>query len=157
MNPFRSFLKSLSYFMTGNLIFPKERIGETYRMEDGREFSIFRHAIVKSESISPSPAIFKVRFLLANMTPERNKVFSLIPIPFFIGLPGFKAKLWMIDEKDGYFQGMYEWNSLLSAQKYSKSFAMKFMTKRSMPGTANYEIIANKDLEGYFGTLERLG
>lgn len=154
MNPCGSFFKSLSYLMTGNLSFPKERIGETYIMEDGRKFTVFRHVVVKSGLISQSPAIFKVRFLLANMTPERNKLFSIIPIPFFIGLPGFKAKLWMIDEENGYFQGVYEWDSLLSAQNYSKSFAMKFMIKRSIPGTVNYEIIANKGLEGYIGTLD---
>ena len=156
MNPFMSFFRSLSYLVTGRFIFSKKRVGETYRMEDRREFVVFRHVIVNRKIKGQSPAVFKVRFLLANMTPERNKLFSLIPIPFFIGLPGFQAKFWMIDERDGYFQGLYEWDSLLSAQNYSSSFAMRFMKKRSVPGTAQYEILADKNLEDYISTLEKI-
>lgn len=156
MNPVWSFFKTLVYLVTGRLLFPSNRVGETYKMEDGKDFVVFRHAIAKTKSRGQSPAVFKVRFLLVNMTPKQNKLFSLLPIPFFIGLPGFRTKFWMIDEKEGYFQGLYEWDSFLDAQNYSQSFAMKFMKKRSVHGTANFEILADKRVEDYIQTLEKV-
>lgn len=154
MNPIWSFFRVLGYIIKARLHFPKQRIGETYIMEDGKDFTVFRHAVIRGTSGGQSSVVFKVRFLLANMTPQRNKLFSFIPIPFFIGLPGFRAKLWMIDEKYGYFQGLYEWDNLLNAENYSQSFAMRFMKKRSVPGSVHYEILTDRHLEDYVDTLE---
>jgi len=142
-NPFFSLLKTISYVLRGRLHFPRECIGEVLTMEDGKAYTIFRQAIVAPSPDQPKElgVIFKVRFHVARMSPKQNKLFSLLPIPFFIGLPGFRSKLWMISEASGDCQGIYEWNTVQDAENYASSFAMKFMTMRSVPGSVSCEVI----------------
>ena len=142
-NPFFSLLTTISYVLRGRLHFPRECIGEVLVMEDGEEFVIFRQAVVDPGQNQPGEpgATFRVRFCIAHMSLKQNKLFSLLPIPFFIGLPGFRSKLWMISEASGDCQGIYEWNTVQDAENYASSFAMKFMTMRSVPGSVSCEVI----------------
>jgi hypothetical protein len=55
-------------------------------------------------------------------------------------LPGFRTKLWTVDENNGDFQGIYEWETLQDAENYAHSFAMQFMTNRSLPGSVSFQI-----------------
>ena len=143
INPFLSLLKTLSYALTGRLHFPRKRIGEVITMEDEQDFVIFRQVIVDPSQGQPEEpgATFRVRFHVTHMSARQNKLFSLLPIPFFAGLPGFRSKLWMLNEASGDFQGIYEWDSVEHAKNYANSFAMKFMTMRSARGSISYEII----------------
>jgi len=143
VNPFCSFLKTNRYLIFGRLNFPKDRIGEVLTMDDGEKFKIFRQVIIRKgrKEWGEPGAVFKVKFHVATMSQKMNKRFSVLPIPFFIGLPGFRSKLWLVNEKSGYNMGIYEWQTPKDAKNYSKSFAMKFMTKRSVPGSASFEII----------------
>ena len=142
LNPFLSFLRTLSYVIGGRLHFSQGRIGEVVTMEDGQEFVIFRQAIVDPSQNQPEEpgATLRVRFHVAHMSPKQNKLFSLLPIPFFVGLPGFRSKLWMLNEASGDCQGIYEWDTVEDAKNYASSFAMKFMTIQSVPGSVSYEI-----------------
>ncbi|MBC8264336.1 MAG: hypothetical protein H8E47_09465 [Anaerolineales bacterium] len=148
-NPLLAFLRTHWYLLSGRLHFPRERIGETLTMEDSQEFTIFRQVIVDPGKDQPEKpgAVFRVRFRVANMSPEQNKRFSLLPIPFFVGLPGFRSKLWTLDEANGVFQGIYEWDTVQDAQNYAKSFAMRFMTGRSVPGSVSHQVIPREFFE----------
>ena len=145
-NPVSSFFKFFWYLIIGRIDFPKNRKNEEILMYDGQKFKIFRQVIKKSkkeQTVHPE-ALFKVRFIVENMSMKQNIRFSRIPIPFFIGLPGFRSKLWTFSEETGYFQGIYEWDTIKHAKKYSTSFAMKFMTQRSKPGSVSSSILLNK-------------
>jgi hypothetical protein len=142
-NPLISFFKTIYYLLWGRVHFPQNRIGELFVAEDGRNFTIFRQAIVDhpaSQDGRKPGAVFKVRFCIKSMTPRQNEIFSLMPIPFIIGLPGFRSKLWMSDKKTGMCQGVYEWDSIESAESYANSFAMRFMSARAEPGSVGYRI-----------------
>jgi hypothetical protein len=122
-------------------------------MEDGQEFLAFRHLVVDPKKGNDrSCAIFKVRFKFSSLALRINKRLSLLPTPFLIAKRGFKQKLWMINDK-GFFQGIYEWESEESAEKYPESFIFKMMTKRSETGTVSYEVIPDILLSDYFNTL----
>ena len=142
LNPFLSVLKTLSYAIRCRLHFPRNRIGEVLTMEDGKAFTIFSQVIVDPNHDQPQePGVtFRVRFHVARMSPKQNKLFSLLPIPFFIGLPGFRTKLWTLNEVSGDCQGIYEWDTAQDAENYASSFAMKFMTMRSVRGSVSCEI-----------------
>lgn len=141
MNPISSLLVTIAYALTGRIRFPRHRIGESMRMGDGRAFTIFRQVIVGRPGHEAEPrAVFRVRFHVANMSPAQNKLFSLIPIPFITGLPGFRSKLWMLDDETGDFQGLYEWDTVQDAERYAHSFALRFMVRRSTPGSISYEV-----------------
>jgi len=133
-----SFLKTHWYLLTGRLHFPRERIGETFTLGGEQVFTIFRQVIVDPTREEPPKqgALFRV----AGMTPEQNKRFSILPIPFFIGLPGFRSKLWMDDHATGESQGVYKWDTVGDAQNYANSFAMQFMTRRAVPGSISRKV-----------------
>ncbi len=143
LNPLTSFLKANLCLVMGRLHFPRNRIREMVTNEDGQGFIIFRQMIRDPDphDVGRNGAIFKVRFRVADMSPRMNKVFSLFTIPFFAGLPGFRSKLWLLDEETGFCMGIYEWATLQDAENYSRSFAMKFMIKRSESGSVSFEII----------------
>lgn len=151
-NPLYSLLNTISLLLRRKIHFPKEKIGKAIVTENSEEFIIFREVKVNSEI--DKPAVFKVKFLLSGMEPKNNIRFSWLSLPFFIGLPGFQAKVWTLNYKNNYFQGIYEWKNQGYAEKYSKSFAYKFMSNRSVQGTVSFEIIPNSTLEEYLEPLK---
>ncbi len=142
MNPLRSFVAANLALFTGRLRFPRGRIGEVITLPDGTRGRVFRQALHAPAAGQPDQpgARFHVRFHVAGMSPQANVLFSLLPIPFFAGLPGFRGKLWLLDEATGDFHGLYEWQTVAAAEAYAHSFAMRFMTGRSIPGSVAYDI-----------------
>lgn len=153
-NPIYAFITTLSVILTGQIRFKRDDIGKTVQMLDGHRFTVFRHAIRRPKiEKGHEPAVFCVRFHVDGMSPKRNIKFSLIPMLFILGLPGFREKYWMINNRNGDFQGLYEWESEQDARKYANSFAMKFMTKRSVKGSVSYEIITKIGLDDHLRHL----
>lgn len=130
----------------GNIFFPRSKVGQHIRLENGNDAQIFRQVIFKKPYIDDTvAALFHVEFRLKGMSPRMNKLFSNFPIPFFVGLPGFCAKFWCLDTSNGDFHGFYKWQSKEHAAEYSNSFAMKFMSKRSIPESIDFEILRYKN------------
>lgn len=143
-NPAASLFNTIRLALAGRLHFPRGRVGDQWLDPDGRRFTVFREVTVdpgKGQPHKPG-ARFQVRFHVANMTARQNERFSVIPIPFIVGLRGFRSKLWMIDRATGDFQGVYLWDSIQAAERYAGSFAMRFMTGRALPGSVWYRITA---------------
>jgi hypothetical protein len=76
-----------------------------------------------------------------------------MPTPFWIGMKDFREKIWTINDKTNEFQGIYQWSSKESAERYPDTFIFKLMTKRAVPGTVSYEILPNTDLSGYLSAI----
>ena len=113
------------------------------------DFLIFRQVIVDplpNQPIHPL-ANFKVCFHFANLSINTNKLLSLIPIPFIIAQPGFRSKTWMIGQKTGLFQGFYEWDTLVDAEKYWTSFPLRLMKRRAAPDSMTYSITASMNFK----------
>ncbi len=146
-----SFVKTFYFFLLWRIHFPKEYVGKKVVMYDGQKFTIFRHVTLNSGSsyLKKSMAVFRVRFKFAKLSHKANKLASLIPIPLIIGFPGFKDKVWMINEDTGFWQGVYQWESEDAVERYIKSFVLGVMNKRSVPNSISYEIIPNTNLSEY--------
>jgi len=110
-------------------------------MEDKKEFNIFRHVSIRTKQDIEPIGLFIVRFKPANMTVEQNIKFSRRPMMVFMGFKGFREKYWCVNKDTGLCQGIYKWQTVKDAKNYSKSIAMKFMTRRSYPDSVEYEII----------------
>jgi len=138
--PFSSIVRALYLLVQRRIHFPKDRLGEIG--DEGEDFEIFRHMTLDPSKDQPEKpgAIFKVRFRFASMSPEMNIRTSLIPIPFIVAQPGFRSKMWMLGQETGEFQGVYEWDTIASAENYWTSFAMKLMKRRAVPESLSYEI-----------------
>ena len=151
--PFSSVVRAIYLLMQRRIHFQKDRLGDT--IGEGEELEIFRHMTLDPGKDQPEKpgAIFKVRFRFASMSPEMNIRTSLIPIPFIVTQPGFRSKMWALSRESGEFQGIYEWDTVTSAENYWTSFPMKLMKRRAVSESLFYEIeavelpIDRKDLD----------
>jgi len=137
-----SALRFLGYLLTGRVHLPRAPIGERVVNKDGRECVVVKYGFVDALASQPAVpgATFLVRFHLAHMSKAANERFLNLPIPFFMGLPGFRSKYWLYDEETGDFQGRYQWDTVADAERYTNSLAVRFMTWRSVPGSVSFEI-----------------
>lgn len=147
-NPVSSAVVTMINLLKGRVNFSSEYLGRKICGE-GKSLEVFRNVIIGSrDDIPKEAATFIVRFKLENMTPKKNITFSKCMIPFFIGLPGFRGKFWFYNS-DGWNQGVYQWDRYEDAVNYSKSFAVDFMTKRSVDGSVHVEILRNQNIYEY--------
>jgi len=140
--PFSSIVRAIYLLIQGRIHFPKDRLGEIVDEGEGEDFEIFRQMTLDPGKDQPDKpgAVFKVRFRFASMSPEMNKRTSRIPIPFIVAQPGFRSKMWALGRESGEFQGIYEWDTVASAESYWTSFPMKLMKRRAVPESLSYEI-----------------
>ncbi len=139
----------LSRLFRKRIHFSKDYVGKILSMEDGKKFQVIRDLIVDPDiPQNNSVSVFKVRFKFSGLPLAVNKLLSMFPTPFLIANPGFLEKIWTVSE-DGYFQGIYQWNSVEYAETYPQSFIFRMMTKRSAEGTLDYKIFSNTSLSHY--------
>lgn len=141
-NPFMGFIRTILLLLFRKIVFDKTVVGKTIII-DNHLFNIFRRVVVRGTA--KPKAYFIVRFRPLKMTPEQNIRFSIIPMMIFMGFKGFCSKYWAVDYKTGLCQGLYEWETVEDATRYSKSIAMRFMNNRSDPKSVGYNII-DKDI-----------
>ncbi len=143
--PFSSIVQAIFLLIQGRIHFPKDRLGDI--VDEGEDFEIFRQMTLDPGKDQPEKpgAIFKVRFRFASMSPAMNIRTSLIPIPFIVAQPGFRSKMWALGRKSGEFQGIYEWDTVASAENYWTSFPMKLMKRRAVPESLSYEIESTQE------------
>jgi hypothetical protein len=134
-SPFWSIVKTAGYVLSGRLRFPRQRIGEIVTDDQGRQYTVFRQIVVaptRGKAQDPG-AILTLHFKVTNLTPRTNQLYSLLPLPLYLGDPGFRSKLFTIHGED--CQSIYEWDSARNAEKYVQSIALKSILLRSVPGS----------------------
>jgi len=138
--PFASIVRAIYLLIQGRIHFPKDRLGDI--VDEGEDFEIFRQMTLDpgEDQMEMPGAVFKVRFRFASLSPKMNIRTSLIPIPFIVAQPGFRSKMWALGRESGEFQGIYEWDTVTSAENYWTSFPMKLMKRRAVPESLSYEI-----------------
>jgi hypothetical protein len=135
--------------LKGQFHFSKEFFGKTLTMDDGKKFCVIRDVRIDfNKNHNQTLAVFIVRFKFSGLPLAVNKRMSIFPTPFLMAKSGFLEKIWTVSD-DGYFQGIYQWDSKESAESYHQSFIFKMMTKRSKEGTLSYEVIPDMELSEY--------
>jgi len=74
------------------------------------------------------------------MSKVANDRLLKLPIPLIMGLPGFRSKYWLYHEETGDYQLRHQWDAVADARRHADSFAMKFMTGRSLRGSVSFGI-----------------
>ena len=140
---FIGFFRTVLLYLTGRVKYNKSGVGKEVKTDDGKTFTVFRHVIIRqtAKNHTKPQAVFIIQFQPKNMTIEENKRFSRLPMLVFMGFHGFRSKYWMVDEATGLCRGVYEWNTLQDAENYSKSIAIRFITKRSVSGSVSFKIV----------------
>jgi hypothetical protein len=152
--PFICFLAAIGDMLRGRIHFSQKYRGKAIRMDDGQQFTVFRHMVFdKSANHSETiPTVFIVRFTFAALSQQANRTASLIPIPLIAGFPGFREKIWMVNEQTGSWQGVYQWESEQAADAYQHSFVLSIMNKRAIPESLSYTILPKTRLSEYMRT-----
>ena len=128
---------SMVKLLMGKLRCSKQYFGNSIKTEDGEVFTIFRHISTFPLDESDTAIIFIVRFKFARLSHKANKIASIIPMLLIAGFPGFKTKMYAVNNKNGYWQGMYQWESKQALEEYKKSFIFKMMNRRAIKSSVN--------------------
>lgn len=65
---------------------------------------------------------------------------SLLNTPLFVGFPGFVSKLWLANDEDGVYRGLYEWDRSASAEYYARCL-WRVLALGSVPGSIHYQVL----------------
>jgi len=144
---------AIGSLLIGRIRFPRNHLGKTIEMEDGQRFTAFRH-VTKLRRGVENPAVLVVRFTFAKYSQKANRRLSLIPIPLIVGFLGFRDKIWMVNEENGYWQGVYQWDSVQSVEEYKRSFVLGIMNRRASPKTVTSQVVLNTHLQDYMNDHE---
>jgi hypothetical protein len=137
--------------LVGRLGFERRYVGRELVMEDGRRFRVFRHLTLEGSSprLPGPPTVFVVRFRFARLSQGLNRLLSLIPVPLIAGYTGFRQKVWMADEENDHWQGVYEWESAEAVEAYRRSFVLRLMNRRAEPESISYAVIEGTRLADF--------
>jgi hypothetical protein len=133
----------------------RHHVGESLLMSDGRTYTPFRHTVKEpGRATDGEPAVLQPRFHLRFMGPQRRRlhamfrVVCIVTTPFFVGLAGFRSKLWMVDPVTGDFAGLYQWDDAEGARAYAEGLS-KVLRALSTPGSVSYELRPATTVEEY--------
>jgi len=140
---------SLLRILTGSLRYSKKYLHDIVKMEDGQEFTVFRHISTYPLRNSETATVFIVSFKFAHLSHKSNKLASIIPMLLISGFLGFVTKIYTVNYKNGYWQGMYQWRSKQALEEYKKSFVFRMMNKRAIDNTLHSVEFENRKLEDY--------
>lgn len=144
------FFVSVFRLLTGKLRLSDLFMGEIIEMDDNSNFLVFRHITDRKVTFTSKFTVFIVSFKFSHLSHKANKIASIVPMLLIAGFPGFVKKIYAVNHKNGYWQGMYQWESLEYLKEYKKSFVFKVMNKRAIPGTIQSIQFENKSLDIFF-------
>jgi hypothetical protein len=108
-------------------------------VEDGEEWTIFRKLRLVDFDLPPAQAVVEARFHMPDSF-DRSRWTSLLAIPLFAGMPGFRSKVWMHNGK-GEFRVVYEWQTIEDAQGFAESPVVGLVHRRALPGSMRVEVL----------------
>ena len=140
---------SIGRLLAGKLKLSKQYLKDTVKMDDGQEFTIFRHITKYPHRNDEQAVTFVVRFKFARLSHNANRFASIIPMLLITGYPGFQTKMYAVNTENGYWQGMYQWKTQKHHEDYLKSFVYKMMNKRAIQETISSWEYSNQFLINY--------
>jgi hypothetical protein len=89
--------------------------------EDGQKYTVFREVVIKPKAGRPEVpgGVFRVWFHTRMALPNTIRL-SYLTLFGFLGLPGFRSKLWLFNKATGEFGGIYEWDTVQDADNVSE-------------------------------------
>ena len=153
--PLTCLIVSIYRLLIGELRLSNQFIGITVEMDENSIYEIFRHIKDKQVDSEFKSTVFIVSFKFSSLSHKANKLTSIIPMLLITGFPGFVKKIYAVNHKNGYWQGMYQWESTENIEDYKNSLVFKVMNKRAIPESINSVQYENTSLDSYI--LERSG
>lgn len=119
----RSILTTVGLGRRRQISRPTDRVGTVMHFGDGSAARVYRETVT-SCALVDHPAVLLVIFRLRGIRGRGHALFraeSVLNTPLFVGFPGYVSKLWLADDGDGRYRGVYQWNGAGLAVWYARS------------------------------------
>ena len=136
----------------GKLRLSKQYVGRTIKMQDGQEFTVFRHITRHPVRKNTSTTTFIVSFKFSRLSHNANRIASILPMLLITGFPGFDVKMYGVNKTNGYWQGMYQWKTTQALEEYKKSYVFQMMNNRAIKNTLSSMEIENQNLTNFINS-----
>jgi hypothetical protein len=158
----RSVPSAAGRLAAGDIRCVDDLVGAPLTMPDGRSYVPFRHTRKVEALWGPTgePAVLHPRFALPGFEPRRRALHRLfrtaciVTTPFFVGLDGFRSKLWMVDPATGDFAGLYEWDDVDGASAYGAGLD-RVLRLLAVPGSVTYDVVPARSFDEYLAVEAR--
>jgi hypothetical protein len=148
-NPFVCLLLSLGRVLIGRLIYSNDYVGTTLKIENGEVYRIFRHIKSVPQSHDKQGSVFIVNFKFARLSQKTNRFVSQLPMLLITGFPGFRVKMYAVNHENGYWLGIYQWESKHALDAYKQSLVLRLMNSRAREGSVTYQELDHYRLTDY--------
>lgn len=118
----RCLLRSAVMLARRQLRWPRENVGRVVRFADGTAATVYRETV--APRTAEDPCVLAVCFRLRGVRGRGHAWFraeSIFNTPLFVGFPGFVSKLWLANDRNGIYRGLYEWDGVDRAERYARS------------------------------------
>ncbi|WP_034286891.1 hypothetical protein [Amycolatopsis benzoatilytica] len=135
---------------------PRDNVGLRIRFADGTEAPVFRETVI-TRPPPPEPCILVVAFELRVVRGRGHALFrreSLLNTVLFAGFPGLVSKLWLADDEQGRYRGLYEWDGAASAEAYARAL-WRVLALVSRPDSIGYHLVPGLDRLALFDGCRR--
>ena len=142
-------LISFTRLFTGKLVFSHSFVGRTILTDQGEGFTVFRHVKTTDHAASRPGTVLLIRFKFNSLPDALNRFISRFPMLLITGFPGFRVKLYAVNRENGYWMGLYEWETPGALEAYRKSFVLGMMNKRAAADSVRYNVLPDTNIEEY--------
>jgi hypothetical protein len=121
---------------------PSEHLGERLHFADGSSAPVYRETVVQRHP-TENPAVLVVEFRLRWVRGRGHVLFraeSILNTPLFVGFPGFVSKLWLANDQNDAYRGVYEWDDPTLAHAYARAL-WRVLALVSVPGSIHYVVV----------------
>lgn len=121
---------------------PKDHVGEIIHFADGSRARVYRETVVRRDPVE-DPAALVVEFRLRGLRGRGHALFrveSLCNTLLFAGSPGFVSKLWLENDENDVYRGVYEWDDPVLAHSYVRALWW-VLALVSVPGSIHYVVV----------------
>ncbi|MEF8828155.1 MAG: hypothetical protein V5A38_09995 [Halolamina sp.] len=148
-------LRSVQLLLNGDVRVPENRVGQALETADGTTFVVYRETVLQPAVETANDGVvllFRMEVTdPAARGPLRDLLFdpvANVATPFFVGLPGFRRKLWLAGERPGEFLELYEWESAAAANRFV-DLLQALLAPVDYAGSAAFEVVDHDSVEAY--------
>jgi hypothetical protein len=121
---------------------PAGHVGMRLRFADGTSARVYRETVIERVA-TKDPCVLVAGFKLRAVRGRGHAAFrweSLLNTPLFAGFPGLVSKLWLADDEQGRYRGLYEWDGPRGAEFYARAL-WRVLALVSVPGSIHYIVL----------------
>jgi hypothetical protein len=151
----RAALRSVRLVLDGSVRFPQGRLGDILEGPDSDAFVVYREtALVGNDDDAPERVVLVFAMQVTGRDvgeTVRDVLFdplANVATPFFVGMPGFRRKLWLAGERPGAFLELYEWASRADAERFVDVLE-SLLAPFEFAGSASFEVVDDDSIDAY--------